>query len=104
MPIRFRARTPGEKAWRVINGTYLAILGTGGFIDAENGSVQITTTTSPRTSDECFFQVELTSDMFAAVAQALMDADPEQARKAFGRALVLGPREPIFDEEGRELG
>lgn len=42
--------------------------------------------------------------MFAEIAQSMMDADAEGARKAFGKALMIGPREPVYDTDGRELG
>lgn len=104
MPVRFKAKGPDERSWRTLNETQIAVLGTGAFLDAVGDEVHIMTRRGAGMYSDGSLQIEITPDLFAELAQAMMDASPETASKAFGQALAMGGRGPIYDDDGRELG
>lgn len=103
MPIYFSFQSPGESNWRIINSLQAIMDGRGAIIDGVDSSVQMKARTGADWANGAVM-VEITLDRFRDLAQAMMDADPQKAMDAFGAALILGPRRPVYDEDGRELG
>lgn len=103
MPVYFKAQSQNERDWRTLNDLHAIMDGRGALFDSPDGSVHMTTRLGADWSAGKL-KVEIGSDSFRALAQAMMDADPAKAMDAFGAALMMGARRPIYDENGRELG
>lgn len=103
MAVYFKAKARGEREWRTLNSLHASMDGTGALIESGGGAVHLISRLGADWSGEAL-KLELSADHFRELAQAMLDADPEHATKAFGAALVIGPRSPLYDEDGRELG
>lgn len=77
--------------------------GRGALFGTEGRAVHLTTRLGSDWSGDVA-KVEITADLFRDLAQAMLDADPRAALDAFGSALIIGPRVPVYDDDGRELG
>lgn len=104
MPVRFKTKYPDMKHWHTVNELPIAVLGTGAYIDTNGQEVVISATSGVGQDFGARIKVEITTDVFEKVAQAMMDTDPDAALKAFGQALVTGARRPVYEDDGRELG
>lgn len=103
MPIYFKARHGSSGEWRVLNSMQASMDGRGAIVDGVDNAVLVKARTGSTWSDGQVV-LEITHASFREIAQAMLDANPKAAMDAFGAALIVGPREPVFDEDGRELG
>lgn len=103
MPVFFKARSSQDRDWRTLNDLHVIMDGRGALFGTLAGAIHLTTRLGASWSSDTM-KVEIGSDRFRDIAQAMMDADPARAMDAFGAALMLGARRPVHDEDGRELG
>jgi hypothetical protein len=103
VPVHFKSRWASTREWKVINGLHSAMDGRGALFGSADKAVHLTTRLGADWSGDVI-KVEITIDHFRDLAQAMLDADPKAAMDAFGAALIIGPRRPVYDEDGREIG
>ena len=101
MSIKFETKPRGSKKWHILNDNdFPPVQIFRHMIDVDGSALIITESIG----DGAYIRLSLTSDAFRDLAQRMLDVDSDTAYKAFGAALCLGPRRPVYDEDGRELG